>query len=224
MDSRLYNEIGEAAKVGKTLTEKNLPYVWHVANELSMGSGVDVEELFMVGVTEMCRREAMYDPEKNTGGFTKYCGFSVRCEMMNYINRGGADLVHIPANLKRGFKKGQEECESAKVSYTRIDAEDYDSLGISGNDAFKDEKMEVVMGALDKLDDVARIAVEMKYHLGKYGETEQHPTNPDKLVFKYPNNMEAIANELEVPVPTATKILNSAMSKLRKVCKAQYGE
>ena len=221
MDSKLYNEIGKAAKNGKTLTEKNLPYVWHVAMELSSSTGADVEDLFMVGVTEMCEKESTYDPNMNTGGFTKYCGFSIRCKMLNYINRGGVDLVHIPANHKKGFKRGQEENESSKASYMSIDSSDYDTLGYVQNDAFKNEKMDIVMNALDSLDEVAQIVVKMKFRLGEYGATEDNPNNPGRLRHKYQNNMKAIADEIGVPVAVANKIYKSAMDKLENYCKAQ---
>ena len=221
MDSRLYNEIGKAAKNGKTLTEKNLPYVWHVATELSSSTGADVEELFMVGVTEMCEKESTYDPNMNTGGFTKYCGFSVRCKMLNYINRGGVDLVHIPANHKRGYKKGFEENEDNKASYVSIDASDYDSFGSENNSAFSNERMDVVMKALDSLDDVAQTVVKMKFRIGEYGETVNNPNNPCRLKHKYSNNMKAIAEELGVPVAVANKIYKSAMTKLENYCKSQ---
>jgi DNA-directed RNA polymerase specialized sigma subunit len=45
--------------------------------------------------------------------------------------------------------------------------------------------------------------------------------DPTKLVYKYQNNMKAIADMLEVPVPHATKIYKEALLKLSAYCQRQ---
>ena len=141
MDSKLYKEIGTAVenarKNGGSLTEQNLMYVVKVATDMSNKSGVDFEELLGEGVTAMKKAEEKYDPSQNDT-FIKYAGPAIRGYMLNLINRQG-NLLHIPVNHLKGFKKGQEKVEDANIKYEFIDSIDYDTLGMVDNDAFKND-------------------------------------------------------------------------------------
>jgi hypothetical protein len=41
------------------------------------------------------------------------------------------------------------------------------------------------------------------------------------MVYKYQNNMKAIAETLEVPVPHASKIYKEALTKITAYCQSQ---
>ncbi len=221
MDSKLYNDIGKAVKIAKknggTLTEQNLLYVVKIATDISNRTGVDFDSLLAEGVIAMMKAEENYDPSKNDK-FVKSAAMSVRGYMLNYLNRQGS-LVHIPANHMKGFKKGQDRLESSKIEYCELDATDYDSLGYVDNSYFNVDREAILEEGLKTLEPNGRIAIEMKLHLGKYAEIIPSP-NKDKIVYKYGNSMQSIADELEVPLNTANKIFKDAMTKLSKYCQA----
>ena len=225
MDSKLYNDIGKAVEIAKknggSLTEKNLLYVVKVAADMANKTGAEFESLLSVGVIAMMDAERKYDPSKNDK-FTKAAAMAVRGYMLNELNRNGS-LVHIPANHMKGFKKGQERLESSKIEYCPIDASDYDTLGYVDNSAFKVDRDTILQEGLATLEPNGRIAIEMKLHLGKYAE--QLPSEgKDRIVYKYGTSMQSIADELEVPLNTANKILKDAMAKLSKYCQAAANE
>jgi RNA polymerase sigma factor (sigma-70 family) len=219
MDSKLYNDIGKAVETAKknngSLTEQNLLYVVKVATDIANKTGADFDSLLAEGVIAMMKMEEKFDITKNDK-FTKAAAIAVRGYMLNSINRQGS-LVHIPANHMKGFKKGQDRLDSSKVEYCQIDAIDYDTLGYVDNSAFGVDRDAILQEGLKTLDINGRIAIEMKLHLGKY--SEQLPSEgKDKIVWKYKNSMQDIADELEVPLNTANKIYKDAMSKLSKYC------
>ena len=225
MDSKLYNDIGKAVKIaqknGGTLTEQNLLYVVKVATDIANKTGADFDSLLAEGVVAMMEAEKKYDPSKNDK-FVKAAAISVRGYMLNYLNRQGS-LVHIPANHMKGFKKGQDRLDSSKIEYCPIDATNYDTLGEVDNSAFEADRYEILQEGLKTLEPNGRIAIEMKLHLGKYAETLPSE-GKDRLVYKYNNSMQSIANELEVPLNTANKIYKDAMTKLQKYCQAVANE
>jgi len=223
MDSKLYSEIGAAVKRaeknGGDLTTKNLFYVAKVAKDLSSKTGADFDMLFSEGVIAMKKSEEKYDPEKNDS-FVKFAGVSVRGYMLNAINRQSS-LVHIPVNHQKGFKKGQEaECDT-NIQTVDIDAFNYDTLGMVDGSAFCNERMDILNDGLSRLDINGRIALKMKLRLDEYGDMVPSDEDPTMLVYKYQNNMKAIADELEVPVTHATKIYKEALSKLSAYCQSQ---
>jgi len=225
MDSKLYNDIGKAVKIaqknGGTLTEQNLLYVVKVATDIANKTGADFDSLLAEGVIAMMAAEEKYDPQKNDK-FVKAAAMSVRGYMLNYLNRNNS-LVHIPANHMKGFKKGQERRESSKVECCPIDANNYDTLGEVDNKAFEVDRYAILQEGLKTLEPNGRIAIEMKLHLGKYAETLPSE-GKDKLVYKYSNSMQSIADELEVPLNTANKIYKDAMTKLSKYCQEACAE
>ena len=221
MDSKLYSDIGKAVEIAKknngSLTEQNLLYVVKVATDIANKTGADFDSLLAEGVIAMMAVEEKYDSSKNDK-FTKAAAMAVRGYMLNSINRQG-NLVHIPANHMKGFKKGQERKDASIVEYCPIDATDYDTLGYTDNSAFEVDRDAIIEEGLKTLDINGRIAMEMKLHRGKYAE--RLPSNgKDKIVWKYKNSMQDIADELEVPLTTASKIYRDAMSKLSKYCQA----
>lgn len=223
MDSNLYNEIGKAVEkankqAGTSLTEKNLLYVVKVATDIANQTGANFDDLLGEGIIAMKKYEEKYDPSLNSS-FTKGAAMSVRGYMMNLVNRQG-NLVHIPVNHLKGFKKGQERLDSTKVEYMEIDSTNYDTLGFVENDAFSGDREVILQDGLNRLDINGRIAIEMKLHMGKYAEMTQSEEDPTKMVFKYKNNMQSIADELEVPLNTANKIYKEALDKLTKYCTA----
>lgn len=117
MDSKLYNDIGKAVdiaqKKGGSLTEQNLKYVVKVAQDIANKTGADFDSLLAEGVIAMMKAEKKYDPSKNNK-FVKAAAMSVRGYMLNSINRQG-NLVHIPANHMKGFKKGQGRLDSSNI-------------------------------------------------------------------------------------------------------------
>ena len=223
MDSRLYSEIGAAVKYaeehGGDLTTKNLFYVAKVAKDLSAKTGADFDMLFSEGVIAMKKSEEKYDPEKNDN-FVKFAGVSVRGYMLNAINRQGS-LVHIPVNHQKGFKKGQEATHDTNVRTIDIDAFNYDTLGAVDGNIFFNERMDILKDGLDTLDVNGRIALKMKLRLDEYGDMVPDETDPTKMVYKYQNNMKAIAETLEVPVPHASKIYREALIKITEYCQNQ---
>jgi RNA polymerase sigma factor (sigma-70 family) len=223
MDSRLYSEIGAAVKRaeknGGDLTTKNLFYVAKVAKDLSMKTGVDFDMLFSEGVIAMKKSEEKYDPEKNDS-FVKFAGVSVRGYMLNAINRQGS-LVHIPVNHQKGFKKGQEAESDTNIQTVDIDAFNYDTLGMVDGSAFFNERMDILKDGLETLDVNGRIALKMKLRLDEYGDMIPSEEDPTKMVYKYQNNMKAIAEILEVPVPHASKIYKEALMKISAYCQSQ---
>ena len=223
MDSKLYREIGKAVKYaeknGGDLTTKNLFYVAKVAKDLSSKTGVDFDMLFSEGVIAMKKSEEKYDPEKNDS-FVKFAGSSVRGYMLNAINRQSS-LVHIPANHQKGFKKGKEAEEDTNVRTIDIDAFNYDTLGCVDGSAFFNERMDILNDGLKTLDINGRIALKMKLRLDEYGDMVPSEEDPTKMVYKYQNNMKAIAETLEVPVPHATKIYKEALIKITEYCRSQ---
>ena len=223
MDSRLYSEIGAAVKRaeknGGDLTTKNLFYVAKVAKDLSSKTGVDFDMLFSEGVIAMKKSEEKYDPEKNDS-FVKFAGVSVRGYMLNAINRQGT-LVHIPVNHQKGFKKGQEAESDTNIQTVDIDAFNYDTLGMVDGSAFFNERMDILKDGLNTLDVNSRIAMKMKLRLDEYGDMIPSEDDPTKMVYKYQNNMKAIADVLEVPVPHASKIYKEALIKLSAYCQNQ---
>lgn len=211
MDSRLFKMIGSAVKHAEThggdLTTKNLKYVAKVASDVAKRTGADENELLGEGVIAMRKCEERYDPEKNDN-FTKYCATSVLGYMMNYVNRQ-SNLVHIPVNHLKGFKAGQEsKTEASSVSYSHIDAMDYDTLGYVDDDIFKRDKFEILMNGINTLDENSKIAIKMKLRIGEYSNLKK-------------NSMKAIAEELEVPVNIASKIYREAVQKITKYCRAE---
>ena len=223
MDSRLYSEIGAAVKYaeehGGDLTTKNLFYVAKVAKDLSAKTGADFDMLFSEGVIAMKKSEEKYDPEKNDN-FVKFAGVSVRGYMLNAINRQGS-LVHIPVNHQKGFKKGQEAESDTNVRTIDIDAFNYDKLGSVDGNIFFNERMEILMEGLETLDVNGRIALKMKLRLDEYGDMIPDENDPTKMVYKYQNNMKAIAETLEVPLPHASKIYKEALTKITEYCRSQ---
>ena len=224
MDSKLYNDIGKAVKLaqknGGTLTEQNLLYVVKVATDISNKTGADFDSLLSEGVIAMMKAEEKYDPSKNDK-FVKAAAMSVRGYMLNSLNR--QNLVHIPANHMKGFKKGQDRLETSKIEFCELDATDYDTLGYVDDSTFEVDRDAILQEGLKTLEPNGRIAIEMKLHLGKYAETIPSK-NKDKLVYKYNNSMQSIADELEVPLNTASKIFKDAMTKLSKYCQAAANE
>lgn len=225
MDSKLYNDIGKAVEIAKknggTLTEQNLLYVVKVATDIANKTGADFDSLLAEGVIAMMKMEEKYDPSKNDK-FVKSAAMAVRGYMLNSINRQG-NLVHIPANHMKGFKKGQGRKESSKIEYCQIDASNYDTLGEVDNSAFEIDREAILQEGLKTLEPNGRIAIEMKLHLGKYAEVLPSE-GKDKIVYKYGNSMQSIADELEVPLTTANKIFKDAMTKLSKYCQAAANE
>lgn len=225
MDSKLYSDIGKAVEIaqknGGSLTEQNLLYVVKVATDIANKTGADFDSLLAEGVIAMMKAEEKYDPSKNDK-FVKAASMSVRGYMLNAINRQGT-LVHIPANHMKGFKKGQERLDSSKIEYCPIDATNYDTLGYVDNSAFQVDRDAILQEGLKTLDINGRIAIEMKLHLGKYAETLPSE-DKDRIVYKYSNSMQSIADELEVPLNTANKIFKEAVTKLSKYCQAAANE
>ena len=223
MDSRLYSEIGAAVKNaeknGGDLTTKNLFYVAKVAKDLSSKTGADFDMLFSEGVIAMKKAEEKYDPEKNDS-FVKFAGVSVRGYMLNAINRQGS-LVHIPVNHQKGFKKGQEAESDTNIQTVDIDAFNYDTLGMVDGTAFFNERMDILNDGLKMLDVNSRIALKMKLRLDEYGDMIPSDEDPTVLVYKYQNNMKAIADVLEVPVAHASKIYKEALAKISDYCQSQ---
>jgi RNA polymerase sigma factor (sigma-70 family) len=224
MDSRLYSEIGAAVKYaeenGGDLTTKNLFYVAKVAKDLSAKTGADFDMLFSEGVIAMKKSEEKYDPEKNDN-FVKFAGVSVRGYMLNAINRQGT-LVHIPVNHQKGFKKGKDaESDASSVRVIDIDAFNYDTLGSVDGMAFFNERMDILQEGLATLDYNSQIALKMKLRLDEFGDMIPSKDDPTKMVYKYQNNMKAIAERLEVPVPHASKIYNDALKKISAYCQSQ---
>ena len=223
MDSKLYSEIGAAVKRaeknGGDLTTKNLFYVAKVAKDLSSKTGADFDMLFSEGVIAMKKSEEKYDPEKNDS-FVKFAGVSVRGYMLNAINRQSS-LVHIPVNHQKGFKKGKEAESDTNIQTVDIDAFNYDTLGMVDGSAFCNERLDILNDGLNRLDINGRIALKMKLRLDEYGDMVTSEDDPTMLVYKYQNNMKAIADELEVPVAHATKIYKEALSKLSSYCQSQ---
>jgi RNA polymerase sigma factor (sigma-70 family) len=223
MDSRLYSEIGAAVKYaeenGGDLTTKNLFYVAKVAKDLSAKTGVDFDMLFSEGVIAMKKSEEKYDPKKNDN-FVKFAGVSVRGYMLNAINRQGA-LVHIPVNHQKGFKKGKEAEHDTNVKTVDIDAFNYDMLGSVDGMAFYNERMDILMEGIKTLDVNSQIALKMKLRLDEYGDMIPSETDPTKMVYKYQNNMKAISDKLEVPIPHASKIYKEALMKISAYCQSQ---
>ena len=225
MDSKLYNDIGKAVEAAKknngSLTEQNLLYVVKVATDIANKTGADFDSLLAEGVIAMMKMEEKFDITKNDK-FTKAAAMAVRGYMLNSINRQST-LVHIPANHMKGFKKGQDRLDSSKVEYCQIDATNYDTLGYVDNSAFEVDRDAILEEGLKTLDINGRIAMEMKLHRGKY--SEQLPSEgKDKIVWKYKNSMQDIADELEVPLNTANKIYKEAYNKLKKYCMAAANE
>ena len=223
MDSRLYSEIGAAVKFaeenGGDLTTKNLFYVAKVAKDLSAKTGADFDMLFSEGVIAMKKSEEKYDPEKNDS-FVKFAGVSVRGYMLNAINRQGT-LVHIPVNHQKGFKKGKEAEHDTDIKTIDIDAFNYDTLGSVDGMAFFNERMDILEEGLKTLDVNSQIALKMKLRLDEYGDMVPSKVDPTKMVYKYQNNMKAIAERLEVPVPHASKIYKEALIKISAYCQSQ---
>ena len=223
MDNRLYSEIGAAVKYaeehGGDLTTKNLFYVAKVAKDLSARTGADFDMLFSEGVIAMKKSEEKYDPSKNDN-FVKFAGVSVRGYMLNAINRQGS-LVHIPVNHQKGFRKGQEAESDTNVRTLDIDAFNYDKLGSVDGNIFFNERMEILMEGLETLDVNGRIALKMKLRLDEYGDMIPDADDPTKMVYKYQNNMKAIAETLEVPLPHASKIYKEALMKITEYCQNQ---
>ena len=224
MDSRLYREIGaavkQAEKNGGDLTTKNLFYVAKVAKDFAEKTGADFDMLFSEGVIAMKKSEEKYDPEKNDS-FVKFAGVSVRGYMLNAINRQGT-LVHIPVNHQKGFKKGQEaESDAASVQTVDIDAFNYDTLGSIDANMFANERMDILNNGLKTLDVNSRIALKMKLRLDEYGDMVPSQEDPTNMVYKYQNNMKAIADVLEVPVTHASKIYKEALAKITVYCQNQ---
>lgn len=223
MDSKLYREIGAAVKNaeknGGDLTTKNLFYVAKVAKDLSMKTGADFDMLFSEGVIAMKKSEEKYDPEKNDS-FVKFAGVSVRGYMLNAINRQ-CSLVHIPVNHQKGFKKGQEAEQDTNIQTIDIDAFNYDTFGAVDTNMLFNDRMDILEEGLETLDINGRIALKMKLRLDKYGDMVPSDTDPTKMVYKYQNNMKAIAEVLEVPVSHASKIYKEALMKISTYCQKQ---
>ena len=204
----LYSLIGKTVKEQKgnlyDLTSQNLKYVWKVASDISFKTGVDLYDLFVEGVIGMKKAEENYDPTQNND-FVKYSATSVRGYMLNLVNRQ-SEIVHVPANHKMGFRKGQVDNESVgEISYDHIDSYDYDTLGTCDHENIFTNREEILNRGLETLDENGRIAIKMKLRMGEYVNLEK-------------NNMNVIAEELEVPVNIANKIYKEAMKKLTKYC------
>lgn len=211
MDTRLHSLIGKAVenaeKNGGDLTTKNLKYVWHVAEEISRKTGVDVNDLFVEGVIAMKKAEEKYDPSQNDN-FTKYCATAVRGYMLNAVNRQQG-MVHVPVNHMKGFKKGQEQRdEVGEIVYDRIDSYDYDTLGTVEFSTIFDDRDKILRDGIKTLDINGQIAIKMKLRMDEYENLEMI-------------NMQSIADELEVPVPKASKIYKDALQKLSKYCQSE---
>jgi RNA polymerase sigma factor (sigma-70 family) len=223
MDSRLYSEIGAAVKYaeehGGDLTTKNLFYVAKVAKDLSAKTGADFDMLFSEGVIAMKKSEDKYDPEKNDN-FVKFAGVSIRGYMLNAINRQSS-LVHIPVNHQKGFKKGKDAEQDTNIRTIDIDAFNYDTLGSVDGNMFLNERMDILKEGLETLDVNGRIALKMKLRLDEYGDMVPDDKDPTKMVYKYQNNMKAIADALEVPLPHASKIYKEALTKITEYCQSQ---
>lgn len=224
MDEKFYKEIGKATeyarKHGGSLTEQNLLYVVKIANNMSVKTGVDFDMLLGEGVIAMMKAEEKYDSTKNDS-FAKSAGSAIRGYMLNAINRQ-SNLVHIPVNHLKGFKKGQEKLESANVKYSEIDSTNYDTLGTVENGAFDNDMEQILNEGLEMLDINGRIAIQMKLRLGKYGEMIPSRKNPEIMEYRYKNTMTAIAEELEVPVPLANRIYKEAFEKISEYCQENY--
>lgn len=222
MDSKLYEEIGKAVeharKNNASLTEQNLLYVVKLATNISSKTGADFDMLLGEGVIAMKKAEEKYDKTQNDN-FCHFAAMSIRGYMLNAVNRQGS-LVHIPVNHLQGFKKGQHRLEKSKVEYSHIDALDYDTLGTSYNEAFMDDKERILAEGLKQLDINGRTAIEMKLRMGKYAKMIPSEEDPTKMVYQYKNNLKAIADELEVPVPVASKIYKEAFNKISQYCQA----
>ena len=140
--------------------------------------------------------------------------------MLNAINRQGS-LVHIPVNHQKGFKKGQEAESDTNIQTVDIDAFNYDTLGMEDGSAFFNERMDILNDGLKTLDINSRIALKMKLRLDEYGDMVPSEEDPTKMVYKYENNMKAIADELEVPVTHASKIYKEALTRISAYCQSQ---
>lgn len=223
MDSKLYSDIGKCVKIAKknngSLTEQNLLYVVKVAMDTASKTGGDFDSLLAEGVIAMMKVEEKFDSTKNDN-FVKAAGPAVRGYMLNSINRQG-DLVHIPVNHKQGFKKGQERLGDSVVEYCHIDSSNYDRLGYSDDINIEPDKNEILQRGLSTLDINGRTAIEMKLHLGKYSETVPSEGST-RIRYKYNNSLQDIADELEVPLNTASRIYREAMNKLSKYCQAEF--
>lgn len=211
MDSKLHQLIGKAVedaeKNGGDLTTKNLKYVWRVAEDIAAKTGADAYDLFTEGVIAMKKAEEKYDPSKNDN-FTKYCATAVRGYMLNVINRQQS-LVHVPVNHIRGFKKGQDTIDDVvNITYDRIDSYDYDTLGTVEHSSMFNDRDQILREGLKTLDPNGQIAMKMKLRLDEYENLEK-------------NNIQTIADELEVPVPRANKIYKDALQKLSKYCQSE---
>lgn len=222
MDSMLYEEIGKAVEYAKknnaSLTEQNLLYVVKLATDISSKTGADFDMLLGEGVIAMKKAEEKYDKTQNDN-FCHFAAMSIRGYMLNAVNRQGS-LVHIPVNHLQGFKKGQRRLEKSKIEYSHIDAIDYDTLGTAYNEAFMDDKERILAEGLKRLDINGRTAIEMKLRMGKYAKMIPSKDDPTKMVYQYKNNLKAIAEELEVPVPIASKIYKEAFNKISQYCQA----
>jgi hypothetical protein len=130
-------------------------------------------------------------------------------------------LVHIPVNHQKGFRKGQEAESDTNVRTLDIDAFNYDKLGSVDGNIFFNERMEILMEGLETLDVNGRIALKMKLRLDEYGDMIPDADDPTKMVYKYQNNMKAIAETLEVPLPHASKIYKEALMKITEYCQNQ---
>lgn len=211
MNSNLYSLIGKAVndaeKNGGDLTTKNLKYVWKVAEDISYKTGVDVNDLFVEGVIAMKKAEEKYDPSQNDS-FVKYAATSIRGYMLNVVNRQ-QDIVHIPVNHKKGFKKGQEQHESVNdITYDHIDSYNYDMLGSVEHESVFSDRQEILNEGLKRLSENGRIAIKMKLRLDEYANLKK-------------NNMSVIAEELEVPINIANRIYKEAVDKLSKYCQSE---
>lgn len=211
MDSRYYNEIGKAVKRAQEndgdLTTQNLLYIVKIAKNESRKTGIDEDELIAVGTEAMKKVEMKYDKTRNDN-FVKACGASVRGEIMNYINRN-TNLVHIPVNHQKGFKKGQEaKEETVELSYFRIDELDYDMLGECNNLAFNDERDYILRKGLETLDEYGKKTIMMKLHMDEYGD------------MKY-NNFQVMADELELPIQRVKQIYTQSLEKLTRYCQSE---
>lgn len=210
MDSRYYEEIGKAveqAKIhGGDLTTQNLLYVVKVAINVAKETGADENDLIAVGTEAMKKVEKKFDPTKHDS-FVKACSMFVRGEMMNFVNRQ-TNLVHVPVNHQRGFRKGSEAKEGTDISYQSIDIEDYDNLGECSNDAFKNERDEIIRKGIKTLSPAGQKTIKIKLRLDEYKELKH-------------NNFQFMADELEVPLPVAKKIYNDAFEKLSIFCQKE---
>ncbi len=112
------------------------------------------------------------------------------------------------------YRKGQKRTID-------IDAFNYDRLGSVDGNIFFNERMDILNEGLERLDVNGRIALKMKLRLDEYGDMIPSDDDPTKMVYKYQNNMKAIADVLEVPVPHASKIYKEALIKLSEYCQNQ---